>query len=339
MTLQSISGSDVFGAVHWTISDDLGETWSHPQPIPGLGRRSLGDGWEEGVCDVVPEYHANTGSVLAIGHNVYYWAGVLARPQRQRWPVYVVRSRAGTWSEVQKLEWSDPRGSAIYTCGCSQRTTLPNGDVLIPISFGKDDQPRSVTTLRCSFNGSGLAVQSVGNELKNNAGRGLLEPSLTQLDDRFYLTLRAEDGRGYVAVSDDGLKWSQPVPWCWDDGEPLDMSTTQQHWLAHSEGLFLVYTREAADNARVMRWRAPLFMAEVDRKHLRLLRASERIVLPLVGDGVNDPKHVARMGNFHTLAVTPGESWVTVGETLPEDGWRGDTLLARVKWSRANALV
>lgn len=339
MTLQSISGSDVFGPVHWTTSEDLGKTWSEPQPIPGLGRRAIGDDWEEGTCDVVPEYHAKTGSVLAIGHNVYYKNDVLARPQRERWPVYVVRSGDGSWSEPQKLTWNDPRGTAIYTCGCSQRVNLPNGDVLIPISFGKKDQPRSVTTFRCSFDGRTLAVQEVGNTLQNSAGRGLLEPSLTRLDDRFYVTIRAEDGRGYVASSDNGLNWSEPQSWCWDDGEPLDMSTTQQHWLPHSEALFLVYTRKAADNERVMRWRAPLFMAQVDRKNLRLIRASERTVLPLIGDGLKDPTHVARMGNFHTLAVTPGESWVTVGETLPEDGWRGDTLLARVTWSRLNGRV
>jgi hypothetical protein len=42
------------------------------------------------------------------------------------------------------------------------------------------------------------------------------------------------------------------------------------------------------------------------------------------------------MGNFHTVAAAPGESWVTVGETRPDDGWKGDTLLARIRWSRPN---
>ena len=67
---------------------------------------------------------------------------------------------------------------------------------------------------------------------------------------------------------------------------------------------------------------------------MRLIRASERVVLPLIGDGINDPTHVARMGNFHTVSATPDESWVTDGEILPADGWRGDTLLARIRWSR-----
>ncbi|MEO6810350.1 MAG: sialidase family protein, partial [Isosphaeraceae bacterium] len=339
MTLQKISGSDVFGPVHWTTSKDPGRTWTDPQPIPGLGRRSLGDAWEVGVCDVVPEYHAPTKTVLAVGHNVYYKNDVLARPQRQRWPVFVVRSPDGHWSEPKRLEWDDPRGSEIYTCGCSQRVTQPNGDVVVPLSFGsKGKADRSVTTVICGFDGSDLRVKEAGTELTNRSGRGLLEPSLCVLDCRTYLTIRAEDGRGYVSVSDDGLAWKPPLAWAWDDGEPLSMSTTQQHWLIHSDALFLVYTRKAAENADVMRWRAPLYLAEVDRDALRLIRSSERVVLPMLGADAG-PKHVALMGNFHTTAVTPEESWVTVGEHRPHDAWRGDTLLARIRWNQPNRLA
>ena len=150
------------------------------------------------------------------------------------------------------------------------------------------------------------------------------------------MTIRAEDDRGYVTVSDDGLNWQLQRPWCWDDGEPLTMSTTQQRWITHSHGLFLVYTRKAENNVNVMRWRAPLYIAQVDTKKLCLIRNSEQVVLPLIGDGINDAKHVARMGNFHTVNASPNESWVTVGETLPDDGWKGDTLLGRVFWNRRN---
>jgi hypothetical protein len=178
MTLQSISGSDVFGPVHWTQSQDLGETWSEPQPIPGFARRNLGDGQEEGVCDVVPEYHASTNTVLAIGHNVYYRRGVLARPQGSRWPVYTVRAASGSWSPSEKLTWNDPRGAFIYTCGCAQRVALPDCDVLIPLSFGPEEsQPRSVTTVRCRFDGTQLGIREAGNELTGRVGRGLLAQS------------------------------------------------------------------------------------------------------------------------------------------------------------------
>lgn len=339
MTLQSIGGSDVFGPVHWSASADFGRTWSVPVPIAGLGRRDLEGDRQVGVCDVVPEYHPPTRSVLAVGHNVYYEGGPLARPQGPRWPVYVVRGPDGRWSDPRRLEWDDPRATAIYTCGCSQRVTLDGGDVLVPLSFGTEGMPRAVATARCSFDGRELLIRQVGPELTSTSGRGLLEPSLARLDGRVYLTIRAEDGRGYVSSSDDGLRWEPQRPWCWDDGEPLAMSTTQQHWLPHSDGLFLVYTRKDAENVNVMRWRAPLYLAEVDRESLRLIRSSERVALPLIGDGVDDAEHVARMGNFHTVAAAPGESWLTVGETLPADGWRGDTLLARVRWSRPNRLA
>ena len=46
MTGQSISGSDVFGHVHWMTSADGGRSWSDPEPIPELGRRLRDDGIE-----------------------------------------------------------------------------------------------------------------------------------------------------------------------------------------------------------------------------------------------------------------------------------------------------
>jgi hypothetical protein len=340
MMCQSITGSDVFGPVHWSETSDMGRTWSNPQPVPSLGRRTLPDGIEEGVCDMVPEYHGATGTVLAMGHNVYYKDNVLTRPATGRYAVYLARDKKGRWSERRRLPWEDSRATAIYTCGCAQRLTLGNGDVIVPLSFGpmgRDD--RGVGTILCSFDGDTVGIKGSGNELNLAVGRGLLEPTLTAFGGRAYMTIRAEDECGYVTVSDDGLTWPEPDPWHWDDGEPLAMSTTQQRWLTHSDALFLVYTRKAEKNANVFRWRAPLYAAQVDVRTLRLIRKSERVVLPLIGDGIGDPEHVARMGNFHTVNVSPDESWVTVGEGRPHDGWTGDTLLARIFWSKPNRNV
>ena len=338
MCCQSITGSDVFGQIHESVSADLGKTWSAPEPIVSLGRHDLETpGWEEGVCDFVPDWHAESGRMLGIGHNVYYKDGVLARPQRRRYPMYAVRQPGGGWSEAKRLVYEDPRMTAIYTSGCAQRVTLENGEIILPCSWapeGRED--REVGAFRCGFDGEEMTVLEVGNALSNNLGRGLLEPTLTRLDGRFYMTIRAEDDRGYVSTSQDGLHWEPQCAWTWEGGEPLEMSTTQQRWLVHSTALFLVYTRRAAQNVNVMRWRSPLYMAQVDLKRLCLIRETEREVFPLVGDGVDNPKHVARMGNFMPVNATAEESWVTVGETLPDDGWRGDTLLARVRWTRPN---
>lgn len=339
MTLQTIMGSDYFGPVHWMTSPDLGKTWSEPRPVPPLGRLKQTGGAEEGVCDVVPEWHPKSKSVLALGENVFYSAPKFSTNQPPRWPIYAVW-RNGQWGPRRKLEWTDPRGAQIYSNNCGQRVVLPNDDILLALTYaGAKGKPKSVSGVICSFDGERLAVKEVGEEITHDKGRGMLEPSVTQFQGRYFMTIRAEDNRGYVCASDDGLKWSPKQPWAWDDGEPLTLSTTQQHWLPHSEALWLVYTRRDAQNSHVIRWRSPLWMAQVDPKTLRLRRKSERIVLPLVGDGVKYPDRVAIMGNFHPVNVSPDESWVTVGEWQPKNGIRGDLLLARIRWNKPNALV
>ena len=340
MTCQTIGGSDVFSQVHWSASYDNAKTWTEPEPIPSLGRQMLPDGIEEGTCDVVPDYHLQTNTVLAIGHNVYYKNNVLTKPNEGRYSVYVIRDSEGRWSERKKLQWDHPDISGIYTSGCAQRITLENGQIILPLSFGpKERKDRAVCTALCSYDGKKFKILKTGNVLRLAVKRGLLEPTLTQLNGRFFMTIRAEDGFGYVSTSEDGLQWQKQQRWCWDNGEPLTMSTTQQRWLTHSNGLFLIYTRKANHNVNVMRWRAPLFLAQIDVKKLCLIRKSEKIIFPLRGDGINDADHVARMGNFHVVNANPFESWVTVGETLPHDGWKGNTLLGKIFWTEENKLA
>jgi hypothetical protein len=342
MVLQTISGSDYYGPVHWRESitnGDNGRTWSEPRPIPGFGRRPFNGDIEEAVSDVVPQYHAKTKRMIALGEIIYYRDGRYFPEQPPRYPVYLVRDAKGVWSDRKKLEWDDPRGGAIYSTGSSQYLVLKNGDLLIPVCFrSKERADYGVTTLLCSFDGHTIKVKQAGVELNNPVKRGLLEPQLTYFNNRYLLTIRAEDGYGYVSVSTDGLQWSKPASWKWDDGEPLAMSTTQQHWLTHSGGLYLAYTRKAEENVNVMRWRAPLYLAQVDAATLRLMRATERVVFPLIGDGVNDPMNVAHYGNFHVTNINQQETWITCGEVIPAN-FRGDLWLARVKWRTPNRLM
>jgi len=343
MTKQFIAGSDYFGPVQWTESHDLGKTWTAPQPIPALGRHPMPEkyeGLQAGACDVVPQYHPKTNTVLALGHVVFYRGEHFDRKEQlARYPVYSVRRPDGSWSDRKILEWDDPRGAFIYTNNCGQRVNLPDGDILMSFTFGPTSAAREVCGVRCSFDGETLKIKEVGPALKNPKGRGLLEPSITQFNDRFFLTMRAEDSRGYVSVSDDGLDYAEKKAWAWDDGTPIDMSTTQQHWLTHSDGLFLVYTRKDKSNTGVIRWRAPLWIAQVDPEKLHLIKSTEQVVLPLVGDGVNDSDKVALMGNFHVTNASPDESWVTVGEWIPRGGARGDLLMAKIAWSKPNRLA
>ena len=341
MNLQEIGGSDYFGPVQWSASKDFGHTWSDPLPVHALGRIPVGThpGLQAGVCDVVPQYHPPTKTVLALGHVVFYRGPRFSKnDQLPRYPVYTVRRSDGTWGERRILEWDDPRGGFIYSNNCGQRVVLPNGDILLAFTFGPKSEHRSVAGVLCSFDGEQLRIKQVGPPIELQVGRGLLEPSLTRHDGRFHITIRAEDGHGYHSVSEDGLHWAPKQKWTWDDGSAIAMSTTQQHWLTHSDGLFLVYTREDASNPKVIRWRAPLWVAQMDTKTGRLIRSTERTVLPLVGDGVGAGDHVALMGNFNVTNVSPEESWVTVGEWMPRQNARGDLLLARIRWSRPNRL-
>lgn len=342
MTMQEIGGSDYFGPVHWSMSADLGKTWSDPEPIAALGRDAVpghDDGLMAAVCDVTPQYHRQTGVVIAMGHVVFYKGDYFARKEQlARYPIYVTRDSDGTWSGRKILEWDDPRGGFIYSNNCGQRVVQDNGDVQMSFTFGLQAENRMVAGVRATFDGDQLQVADVGPPLHNPQGRGLLEPSVTRFDEKFWITMRAEDNRGYLSVSDDGLHWQEKRAWAWDDGSPLEMSTTQQHWLAHSDGLFLVYTRKDAANLNVVRWRSPLWVARVDTDRRCLIRSTEQVVLPLVGDGVDRPDQVAVMGNFNVTHASPHESWVTVGEWMPRDGYRGDVLLARIRWSKPNRL-
>ena len=342
MNLQEIAGSDYFGQVHWSISEDLGRTWTEPEPIAALGRDPVpgrSDDLKAGVCDVTPQYHSQTDTVIALGHVVFYKGEYFARnEQLARYPVYVTRSNDGTWSPRRILQWDDPRGAHIYSNNCGQRVILPNGDVQMSFTFGPEETNRMVAGVHASYDGEQLKVKDVGPPIHNPKGRGLLEPSVAQFGGLIWLTMRAEDNRGYVSVSGDGLNWTDKKAWAWDDGTPVEMSTTQQHWLTHSDGLFLVYTRKDASNTNVIRWRSPLWVAQVDADKLCLIRSTEQVVLPLVGDGVNDPNNVALMGNFDVTNVSADESWVTVGEWMPKNGYKGDVLLARIRWSKPNRL-
>ena len=200
----------------------------------------------------------------------------------------------------------------------------------------------TAVVLRCRFDGETLKVIALGKELTLAEPRGFCEPQLTQYNGTFYLTLR-NDVRAYVATSPDGLHFNQPIPWTFDDGKELGSHDTQQHWVTHSDGLFLVYTRRGADNDQVIRHRAPLFMAQVDPIRRCVIRATERILLPNKG---------AQFGNFGVVNASPQETWVVDAEGMRGDaensrdveltrsrGANNRVYLCRLIWSKPNRLV
>ena len=139
-----------------------------------------------------------------------------------------------------------------------------------------------------------------GRELTHPVKRGLYEKSLTYFGNRYYMTIR-NDRKGFVATSDDGLNFNDIKPWTFDDGTDLGSYNTQQKWVTHSDGLFLVYTRRGADNDHIVRHRAPLFIARVDTERLCVIRESERVAVQTIAQNerqgrtlcCNDPGYCA----------------------------------------------
>lgn len=139
-------------------------------------------------------------------------------------------------------------------------------------------------------------------------GRGLGESSIIFHEGSYYLTLRNDDN-GYVAKSTDGLHYTKPQLWRWDDGSVLENYNTQQHWMLLDGELCLVYTRRDANNDHVFRHRAPLFAAKVE--NMRVIRDSEIIVVGERG---------ARLGNFGVTEYRDGKAAVMAAEWMQPAG-------------------
>lgn len=302
-----ITGSDVFYALNSATSTDLGKTWSAFTPQSAFERWQIDPQTEETICDFTPAWHAASGTLLGTGHTVRYRDNKVmkVRPRSTAYSVY--DPQAKTWSAPKLLKM--PAQPEFENCGAGsvQRLDLPNGDILLPVYFKRSDQTQySVTVVRCAFDGSNLTWLEHGNSVTVGVKRGLYEPSLTEFQGRYYLTLRNDD-HGYVATSSDGLTFDEPRRWLFDDGDDLGNYNTQQHWVSHASGLYLVYTRKGADNDHIFRHRAPLFIAQVDPINVRIIRDTEQVLIPQRG---------ARLGNFGVAQISKDETWVVASEWM-----------------------
>ncbi|GAA5506845.1 dienelactone hydrolase family protein [Novipirellula caenicola] len=353
MTMQKLllSGSDVFYPLHQTRSDNLGKTWSAPAELDAFERQRVSNdesatlpggasvapelvraGDETTVCDFTPKWHAASQRLLGIGQTVWYRNNRVMHASPRGIAYAVFDSSKNRWSDWQTVKMPAEVKFNNAGAGSVQRVDLPGGDVLLPIYFRDPTQSQySVTIVRCRFDGHTLQYVEHGDELTIPVKRGLYEPSLTQFRGRYYLTMRNDD-HGYVCTSDDGLHFDTPRRWTFDDGSDLGNYNTQQHWVTHSDGLFLVYTRRGANNDHVFRHRAPLLIGQVDPESLQVRRASERVVVP---------EHGARLGNFGVTEVSPTETWVTVTEWMQpagveKHGSDNRVYVAKLKWDRPN---
>lgn len=346
--MKHLAANDHYSGLYFLRTDDLGQTWSRPVAIPELAWRQQPNNLTVAVVDTTPGWHAKSGKLLVIGAKILYtetgdFASLEKLPRSYEVSYATYDPATDRWSGWKELElpYTDDKFFRCG-CGCSQWLVESDGSLLVPVQF----QPKSggdyqATVLHCGFDGETMKYLRHGSELAIVGGRGFAEPSLAKFREKYYLTLR-NDAAAYVTTSPDGLNFDQPRIWTFDDGQELGSYNTQAHWLVHSDGLFLVYTRRGAHNDHIPRHRAPLFVAQVDPHKLQVIRRTEQVLLPERG---------VMLGNHGAAAITEHESWVTDAEFIsrlvdPQAGTRphprgadGTTWVGRVRWSRPNTLA
>lgn len=341
MTMNSLdlAGNDIFYGMFGLHSDDFAKNWTEPKELKTLAPNFEyinGEKRPVAVSDFWPKWHAASKTLLGTGHTIAYttdWKITNPRPRHTSFSVYDIKTEL--WNKWQKLEMPDTEKFRNSGAGCSQRFDLEDGYILLPIYFNPIGKNSRVTVCHCKFDGVNLKYLCHGTELEiNDETRGLGEPSLTRFKGEYFLTIR-NDKKGFVARSKDGLHFEKYIPWKFDDGMELGSYNTQQHWVTHSDALFLVYTRKGANNDHVFRHRAPLFMAEVDLANMCIVRATEQVLVPDRG---------ARLGNFGITDISKDETWVTVSEWMQPHGVEkygsdGSVFVAKIKWSKPNQLV
>lgn len=340
LTTQQIekAGSHGYRDVFVTETTDGAKAWSQPAAIPSLARRRMPEGHDFVMGDICPQWHAATRVVLATGKTFGFDGGTKENRRHERVSYAIYHPAKNQWSGLKLLALpeKDHEGKGILepNAGCHQRWDLPNGEILLPIRYRKDPASRVYTTIvaRCTFDGETLTYREHGSEFNVPKPRGLYEPSVCGFQDRCFLTMRAEE-TGYVARGKDGLNYEPPVEWQFDDGQPLGSYNTQQHWVTHSGGLFLIYTRRGANNDHVFRHRAPIFIARVDPERLRVLRATEQVLMPETGLDLG--------GGFAPVEVSANETWVISSEMgFPKARIHepNHVRLARILWAAPNKL-
>lgn len=340
MTIQKhLAADDHYSGMYFMRTNDLGKTWTGPTEIPELAWKK-GDNKETiAACDVTPGWLKQTKKLLLIGIKLRYspkGAQLVDQPRSHECAYATFDPQTNKWSPWKMLQMPQTDSKFfLVSPGCVQWLEKPDGTLLIPTYFqGAGGSKYATTVLHCSFDGSELKLIENGTEHTISDGRGLYEPSLALYGGKYFLTLR-NDSAAYVAASDDGLHYSQPQKWTFDDGLELGSYNTQAHWLSHGEGLFLSYTRRGANNDHIARNRAPIFLAQVDPVTLQVIRRTEQVLLPERG---------VMLGNFGAAAITPRESWVTDAEFLVSKqpharGADGSVWVGRVRWSIPNDQV
>ncbi len=300
-----LNGVDVFMG-NDIISSDDGMTFDEPKPFRGIP-----DLYEEDsriYYYLKPFYNKHNRCNYAVGWTTRYTLG--DNPKIIHDGGYMLVGKFDPDKmEFHSCQRLDLPGSEGYEGGVfMEPVEEEGGTILAPIYFNKKGtQVCTATVVRFKLvDGMPVYIEHGSFLEMPETPRGICEPRIARLGKKYYITLRTDE-IGYMAESDDGLNYSQPQVWRWDDGEELTSRNTQQAWVQFPDKLLLVYTRETPHNSHIFRNRAPLFMAEFDPERKCLIKETERIAVPEMG---------ARIGNFSTTEISENEVWIVVCEWM-----------------------
>jgi len=322
-TMLTVCGNDFYGDPMFAISDDEGRTWTKPAPIPAFASEKFPEiGVRVAVCDTHPFTSPVDGTVFVFGCTVHYspkgnvcWQKDFDKSRLPKeLAVYATWRPESGWSERKILPL--PGCDSDYRTAATQLAFMPDGKCLVPIYLtvahgiycGFPSHFYGSTAPVYRQNGDKLEPVNKARVFTNSVGRGCMEPSAVRLSDGSYaLTIRTEDGNMYVAISRDGYEWGDARPWRFDDGSPLETSSTQQHWVRIGEKVFLVFTMKYNGNDGLFRFRAPLLIAEAIPHEATLIRSTLNIVFPRrTQNGVE-----AFYGNFHCTQLDDNTALIT----------------------------
>ncbi|WP_372638621.1 sialidase family protein [Fodinibius sp.] len=295
------SGPDVLRGLHYFRSRDLGLSWEGPFEESVFQREALdeGDGHERLVSDFVPKYHADSGTLLGIGHSSVYNENNVVADQEGATAYATFDKQTQRWSDWHTFELPSGPGIEDGAVASGRRVDLEDGSVLFPV-YGSNEEGSQfqITVVRSRFDGEDLEYIEHGEPLTADAGSERYEPSLAEFKGHYYLTFHSDE-EVYVARSEDGLTFDEPKPLRSEDGQSLAGNSSRQQWVPHSDELYLAYTTGGGTS---------LMLAQVDPVALHLVEETGQVIIPAERGGSLD--------NLDVTRISGDETWVIATEWL-----------------------
>jgi hypothetical protein len=356
------SRSDTIDIAYMRRSEDYGRTWTEPvarvtgeKRPDGMLRRHLRAGfvdpgtgwyiefWQEGV---LPSDDPLEGMRV---WSLYYR---VSKDGRTFGKARQVIHEGDGYSATHPLPGVyTGRNCAMLGDQTSKPVAGPAGAILLPIQLsvlgpgGKLANPgggytwTNAAMLRGRWKGDQL-VWRMSEEIKIDPAastRGAVEPAIELLDDgRILMVLRASNdkrpelpGYRWVCESTGGeMKWSQPRPWTYDNGERFFSPSACSQLLKHSNGKLYWLGNITPQNPTGNRPRYPFVIAEVDRRNGLLRKESVR----LVDDREEGEDKILTLSNFYAREDRETrEIALHMTRLLAHpNAWEGDAMLYRI---------